>query len=189
MDINNIPGNKEHFHQTNLNPTVKLNRKLIFSSNEKNNLWDFFSSNFLLFKFYPSGSEIEEELKSIHEVIKVFENWKSLISTKRMSLFDFCKTIEKLTFHAETQDYRLRAVFKYKSIKKEMNFNFSSSKLRSINSKEHADQNEIASDQNSSSKSEEPNQNLEGSSEIEEKLRIRRELALKRRKLLLNKYK
>ncbi|EAK89061.1 hypothetical protein [Cryptosporidium parvum Iowa II] len=186
MDANNIvPENIKHIQQQSLNPTTTLNKKLIFSSNERNNLWDLFSSNFLLFKFYPSGNEIEEELKSIHEMIKVFENWKSLISTKKMSLFDFCKTIEKFTFHTETQDYRLRTVFNYKSIKSGMHSNMSNYEFRPISSKEHTDQRNIVGDQNDDSKSINSNQNLDTSCGIEEKLKAKRELALKRRKLLL----
>ncbi|KAK9173572.1 Uncharacterized protein cmbei_3002610 [Cryptosporidium meleagridis] len=186
MDSNNIvPENIENIQQQSLNPTTTLNRKSIFSNNERYNLWDLFSSNFLSFKFYPSRNEIEEELKSIHEMIKIFENWKSLISIKKMSLFDFCKTIEKFTFHTETQDYRLRTVYKYKSFKSGIVSNMSNYEFRPINFKEHADQRNIVSDQNDDSKSIKPNQNLDTSCGIEKRLKAKRELALKRRKLLL----
>ncbi|OII74227.1 uncharacterized protein cubi_01071 [Cryptosporidium ubiquitum] len=174
MDGNEmVSKDKENLYQTGFNPTIKLDRKLIFSSSEKHNLWEFFSNNFLLFKFYPSGIEIEKELESMHKMIKIFENWKSLISAKKMSLIDFCKAIEKFTFHAETQDYRLKAIYKYKSLRKE------------VDSRKHSLKSDIVNDQIPDLKSETLNQNLGKGCGIEEKLKTRRELALKRRKLLL----
>lgn len=172
MNNNNISENIEHFQQKIISPTVKFNGKLIFSSNEKNNLWEFFSNHFLSFKFYPLGSEIEEELNSIHKMIKIFENWKSTVSTKKMSLIDFCKTIEKYTLHTQTQDYRLRALYKYKSIRK-------------VDSERHTGRSKMVNDHVPDLKLDNPNQNLESKCGIDEKLKARREMALKRRKLLL----
>lgn len=184
MDINiTTPGNTENVHQTAINPTIKLDRRLIFSSNEEHNIWEMFSSNLLSFKHYPSGNDIEEEVKSVHEIIRIFENWKSQISTKKMSLFDFCKAIEKLSFHTETQDYRLRAIHKYKLLKRGMNSNMSSKQPDQINSK--GDIHSDMLDQMSALKSAGDKQSLESDSGIREMLNARRELALKKRRLLL----
>lgn len=177
-------GNTENSHETTPNPTVKLDRRFIFSSNEKHNLWELFSNSLLLFKPYPSVDDIEEEVKSIHEIIGVFEEWKSQISAKKMSLSDFCKSIEKFTFHAETQDYRLRAIHKYKLLKKNMNFNSSNKKPEPAKSEDGA-HNDLPDDQVSDLKFSENYRGLEGDHGIREMLNAKRELALKKRKLLL----
>ncbi|KAJ1607654.1 hypothetical protein OJ253_2267 [Cryptosporidium canis] len=176
-------GNMENAHQPVLNPTITLDRKHIFS-NDKHNLWELFSERFLSFTLYPLKNDTPEEIKSVHEVMKIFENWRSLLSTKKMSLVDFCKVIEKLSFHIEAQDYRLKAIYKYKSIKKNMISNQSSTELRP-NPNYSVQRNYKLDSKTTDLGHNENQQSLESSYGIIEMLNTKRELALKKRKLLL----
>ncbi|KAK6589278.1 hypothetical protein RS030_213417 [Cryptosporidium xiaoi] len=107
-------GNKAHKHNLN----IKVSRESLFEDTNKDSIWELFTDKFLEFKDYPCNDSVEKEVKSLFGVIKIFEDWKSKTYPMNVTMIDFLKLVERHTLHAEAQDYRIKAIQKYKSTNK-----------------------------------------------------------------------
>ncbi|KAF7458633.1 hypothetical protein HWI79_718 [Cryptosporidium felis] len=163
---------------------IDLYSKRVFSNTEKYNIWELFTNDLLQPKHYPSASEADEEIRSIQDLIRVFEHWKSQLSNDKISLVDFCRIIERNTLQSDIQDYRVNLIQRYKRLINEIeesktnlpNFEVESSNADASNELNDPDIISSASSMQTNSIS----------SEVENKLKLRKEFALKKRKLLLN---
>ncbi|KAH8742052.1 hypothetical protein FG386_003554 [Cryptosporidium ryanae] len=170
-------------------PNFKISRENLFRSADKDNIWDLFTDNFSEFKEYPCNDSMEEEVKSLLHIIKTFEDWKSKTYPLNVTMNDFLKFLERHTVNTDAQDYRIKAIQKY--IKTNKNTQFTTEKMSPVHGKPHMKIKKDSDNLNPYFKSENSNvciaQNNSDSNSIDDLLKRKKEIALNRRRILLNR--